>query len=240
MYEVDGPARQGALALDDRARQLFVYFKKYNYEVRETGEVIKFVGNYKASRGQAAALVFYVFCGELPRPAPEQPAAWLVQAVQQALRCAGLASTALVLSIAVPFGGSKWYLLTALSPLAGVYYWQRGTRLEEIQVLTERFPRDAVRSVLCRSAGVHLWALWRAGENGDQRRRGCNRHHCTRPGPARCPDMHLQRTLVTAELLVSLSMREQVMGAEEEVERLRRELALFEKGKVPVKGLLET
>ncbi len=52
--------------------------------------------------------------------------------------------------------------------------------------------------------------------------------------------MHLQRTLVTAELLVSLSMREQVMGAEEEVERLRRELALFEKGKVPVKGLLET
>ena len=46
---------------------------------------------------------------------------------------AGLASTALVLSIAVPFGGAKWYLLTALSPLAGVYYWQRGTRQEEIQ-----------------------------------------------------------------------------------------------------------
>ena len=46
---------------------------------------------------------------------------------------AGLASTALVLSIAVPFGGGKWYLLTALSPLAGVYYWQRGTRQEEIQ-----------------------------------------------------------------------------------------------------------
>ena len=43
-----------------------------------------------------------------------------------------------MLSIAVPFGGSKWYLLTALSPLAGVYYWQRGTRLEEIQVLDTR------------------------------------------------------------------------------------------------------
>ncbi len=56
-------------------------------------------------------------------------------------RCgAGLASTALVLSIAVPFGGSKWYLLTALSPLAGVYYWQRGTRMEEIQVPTKSFP----------------------------------------------------------------------------------------------------
>ena len=74
MYEVDGPARRGALALDDRARQLFTYFKKYNYEVKETGEVIKFVGNYKASRGQAAALVFYVFCGALLCMAPEVPA----------------------------------------------------------------------------------------------------------------------------------------------------------------------
>ena len=63
VFEVDGPARTGAMALDDRARQLFGYFKKYNYEVKETGEVIRFVGNYKASRGQAAALVFYVFCG---------------------------------------------------------------------------------------------------------------------------------------------------------------------------------
>lgn len=63
VYVVDGPACMGAMALDDRARQLFGYFKKYNYEVKETGEVIRFVGNYKASRGQAAALVFYVFCG---------------------------------------------------------------------------------------------------------------------------------------------------------------------------------
>ena len=65
VFEVEGPARQGAMALDDRARLLFAYFKKYKYEVKETGEVIKFVGNYKASRGQAAALVFYVFCGAL-------------------------------------------------------------------------------------------------------------------------------------------------------------------------------
>lgn len=67
VFEVEGPAREGAIGLDERARQLFTYFKRYNYEVKETGEVIKFVGNYKASRGQAAALVFYVFCGALPR-----------------------------------------------------------------------------------------------------------------------------------------------------------------------------
>ena len=47
---------------------------------------------------------------------------------------AGLASTALVLSIAAPFGGQNWYYLTLLSPLSGAYYWQRGTRQEEMQV----------------------------------------------------------------------------------------------------------
>ena len=52
---------------------------------------------------------------------------------------AGLGSTALVLSIAAPFGGSYWYGLTALSPLAGLYYFQKGTREEEC----------AVRSVGC-------------------------------------------------------------------------------------------
>jgi len=58
------------------------------------------------------------------------------------------------------------------------------------------------------------------------------------PGPARWPDMHLLRTLVIQ--LANLNVRAQVMGPDEEVERLRRELALLEKGKVPVKGLLET
>lgn len=52
------------MALDKRAQQIFAYFKKYNYEVEGAGDVIRFVGNYKASRGQAAALTFYVFMGE--------------------------------------------------------------------------------------------------------------------------------------------------------------------------------
>lgn len=32
-YEVDGPARPGAMPMDERARQIFRYFKSYNYEV---------------------------------------------------------------------------------------------------------------------------------------------------------------------------------------------------------------
>ena len=58
---------------------------------------------------------------------------------------AGLASTALVLSIAAPFGGQNWYYLTLLSPLSGFYYWQRGTRQEEVQVRTQLPSQNPMR-----------------------------------------------------------------------------------------------
>ncbi|BDA50408.1 Protein COFACTOR ASSEMBLY OF COMPLEX C SUBUNIT B CCB1, chloroplastic [Coccomyxa sp. Obi] len=122
-FEVAGPSQPDAMPLDQRARQVFQYFKKYNYEIAQTGDVIKFEGTYQASRGQAAALIFYVFCG--------------------------LASTALVLSIAAPFGGQNWYYLTLLSPLSGLYYWQRGTRKEEVQVKMVTADDDSVTDILC-------------------------------------------------------------------------------------------
>ena len=153
IYEVPGPASPGAMPLDERARQIFRYFKQYNYSVAKPGEggaqqaaaapasgsedspstpsapseqstdVIRFVGRYAASRGQAAALVFYVFCG--------------------------LASTALVLSIAAPIAGHGewWYGLTALSPLAGLYYWQRGERDEEFLVKMTTADDDLVTDI---------------------------------------------------------------------------------------------
>lgn len=107
-FEVPGPAVEGAVPLDDRARQIFRYFKRYNYTVKETGEVITFEGIYAADKGQAAALVFYLFCG--------------------------MASVALVLSILVPQVGNWWYALTAVSPAGYYYYMQRGTRPEQFKV----------------------------------------------------------------------------------------------------------
>ncbi len=71
-FEVAGPA-QSNVPLDARARSIFSYFKKYNYEVVNTGDVITFRGQYKASRGQAAAISFYVFVGE-PHRATWSPA----------------------------------------------------------------------------------------------------------------------------------------------------------------------
>lgn len=153
VFEVAGPAVEGSMPLDVRAQQIFAYFKNYNYELKETGDVIKFVGTYQASKGQAAALVFYVFCG--------------------------LASTALVLSIAVPFGGNWWYAMTLLSPLAGVYYLQKGTRNEEFAVKMVTADDDSMTDII-------------------------------------------------------------MQGDTEEVDRIVRELGLREKGKIYVKGLLES
>jgi hypothetical protein len=53
-FEVAGPAKEGAVPLDARAREIFAYFKKYNYSVKSTGEVIVFEGNYQASAGECS------------------------------------------------------------------------------------------------------------------------------------------------------------------------------------------
>ena len=107
-FEVDGPARSGAMPMDDRARQIFSYFKRYNYTVKDTGEVISFVGLYAADKGQAAAVTFYTFIG--------------------------LGCIALVLSTINPEVGGLWYGITLLSPAAWFYYMSRGNRQEEVRV----------------------------------------------------------------------------------------------------------
>ncbi len=47
----------------------------------------------------------------------------------------GLASAALVLSIAAPFGGNWWYGITLISPAAGAYYLRKADREEEVRCL---------------------------------------------------------------------------------------------------------
>lgn len=58
--------------------------------------------------GQASALVAYTFIS--------------------------LASTALVLSIAAPWGGNWWYSMCLISPAAGAYYLKNANRTEEFKV----------------------------------------------------------------------------------------------------------
>ncbi|KAL4425022.1 hypothetical protein ABPG77_001800 [Micractinium sp. CCAP 211/92] len=134
-YEVPGPAVPGAMPLDARARQIFAYFQKYNYEVKERGEVITFVGNYRASVSQATALVLYTLIG--------------------------LASTALVLSIAVPQVGSWWYGLCVLSPAAGAYYWQNAERTEEFKVKMVTSDDEQTTDIVVQGDDEEIERFWK-------------------------------------------------------------------------------
>ncbi|KAL1314508.1 hypothetical protein HN51_041307 [Arachis hypogaea] len=90
------------------AGEILSFFTRNNFAVTNRGETITFEGTMVPSRGQAALLTFCT--------------------------CISLASVALVLTITVPDFGNNWFFITALSPLAGAYYWTRASRKEEIKV----------------------------------------------------------------------------------------------------------
>ncbi|KAA8548297.1 hypothetical protein F0562_004726 [Nyssa sinensis] len=90
------------------AGEILSFFTRNNFVVLDRGETITFEGMMIPSRGQAALLTFCT--------------------------CISLASVALVLTITVPDVGNNWFWLTILSPLAGVYYWKRASRKEQIKV----------------------------------------------------------------------------------------------------------
>ncbi len=147
VYEVDGPARPSAMPMDDRARQIFQYFKKYNYSVKNTGEVITFSGMYAADKGAAAAVTFYTFVSEW---IGSDLVASIVRGQTNPF-WSGMASVALVLSTLYPEVGNWWYALTLLSPGAWFYYFARGTREEEVrwedamQTALRKLPRSRVQ-----------------------------------------------------------------------------------------------
>ncbi|OVA17357.1 Protein of unknown function DUF3529 [Macleaya cordata] len=90
------------------AGEILSFFTRNNFVVSDRGETITFEGEMVPSRGQAALLTFCT--------------------------CISLASVGLVLTITVPDVGDKWYYLTILSPLAGLYYWKKASRKEQIKV----------------------------------------------------------------------------------------------------------
>ncbi|GAB2229834.1 hypothetical protein Droror1_Dr00014090 [Drosera rotundifolia] len=90
------------------AGEVLSFFARNNFTVSDRGETIIFEGIMVPSSAQAALLTFCT--------------------------CISLGSVALVLTITVPDFGSNWYWITALSPLAGAYYWNRASRKEQIKV----------------------------------------------------------------------------------------------------------
>ncbi|OIS96799.1 PREDICTED: protein COFACTOR ASSEMBLY OF COMPLEX C SUBUNIT B CCB1, chloroplastic [Nicotiana attenuata] len=143
---------EGKKAANQVAGEILSFFTRNNFSVLDRGETITFEGMMVPSRGQAALLTFCT--------------------------CISLGSVALVLTITVPDVGNNWFWITALSPLAGVYYWTRASRKEQIKVKMT------------------------VGDDGS-----------------------------LSEIVVQ--------GDDQEVEKMRKELQLSEKGMVYVKGLLE-
>lgn len=90
------------------AGEILSFFTLNSFSVTDRGETILFEGMMAPSRGQAALLTFCT--------------------------CISLASVALVLTMTFPDIGNNWFGLTILSPLAGVYYWTKASRKEQIKV----------------------------------------------------------------------------------------------------------
>ncbi|KQJ98384.1 protein COFACTOR ASSEMBLY OF COMPLEX C SUBUNIT B CCB1, chloroplastic [Brachypodium distachyon] len=112
------------------AGEILSFFTRNSFTVSDRGEVITFEGRMIPSRGQAALLTFCT--------------------------CISLGSVGLVLSIAVPEGGNNWFWLMTLSPLAGVYYWTKASRKEEIKVKMVLSDDGNVSEVLVRGDDVQV------------------------------------------------------------------------------------
>ncbi|CAO2149099.1 unnamed protein product [Urochloa humidicola] len=112
------------------AGEILSFFTRNNFTVSDRGEVITFEGTMVPSRGQAALLTFCT--------------------------CISLGSVGLVLSIAVPEGGNNWFWLMTLSPLAGVYYWTKASRKEEIKVKMILSDNGDVSEILVRGDDVQV------------------------------------------------------------------------------------
>ncbi|KAG5051019.1 hypothetical protein AAZX31_02G063000 [Glycine max] len=95
-------------APNQAAGEILSFFTRNNFTVTDRGETITFEGMMVPSRGQAALLTFCT--------------------------CISLASVALVLTITFPDVGNNWFWITISSPLAGLYYWTRASRKEQIKV----------------------------------------------------------------------------------------------------------
>ncbi len=68
----------------------------------------------------------------------------------------GLGSFGLVLSILLPDIGAKSYLLTLLSPYAGIYYWNNAQREDVVKIKMETSDDDQTTSIIAQGGKEDL------------------------------------------------------------------------------------
>lgn len=140
-YVSDGEATKDGKELRQQAGEIMAYMKANNYEVAEAGETITFRGLVARSTSQA---FFLTFCTAL-----------------------GMASLALVLQIqfqdlVLPgIGAPNWFLLTLLSPYAGIYYWRSGDRVDDLRVKLATNDDDTLNEVTIEGNDEEIERMWR-------------------------------------------------------------------------------
>ena len=140
-YESDGE-EAGGRSMKQQAAEIMAYMKANNYEVLEAAEVITFRGIVARSASQA---FFLVFCTAI-----------------------GMASLSLVLQIqfqnfTLPLiGKPNWFLLTLLSPYAGIYYWKSGDRVDDIKVKLVSSDDNTKNEIMIEGNEDEIDRMWRA------------------------------------------------------------------------------
>lgn len=129
-YDIPGPANPTSKPLRQTAGEIAAYFKAMNYEINAAEEVITFTGVMGKSKSQAAFLTFCTFMA--------------------------LGSFGLVLSILIPELGSNAYLVTLLSPYAGIYYWKNAQSVNEVKVKMETSDDNQITAIIAQGGKEDL------------------------------------------------------------------------------------
>lgn len=137
------------------AGEIFSFFTRNNFIVLHRGETITFEGTMVPSRGQAALLTFCT--------------------------CISLASVSLVLTITNPDLGNNWFWLTIFSPSAGLYYWKRASRKEQIKVKMIVAEDGNLSEIIVQGDDVKQWQHSQASASPPQK--SLPGHHQSHPGP---------------------------------------------------------
>lgn len=61
-------------------------------------------------------------------------------------------------------GEPNWFLLTLLSPYAGIYYWRKGDRIDEVSIKLEANDDETENTIAIQGSEEEIERMWRTLE----------------------------------------------------------------------------
>jgi hypothetical protein len=61
-------------------------------------------------------------------------------------------------------GKPNWYLLSLLSPYAGIYYWKSGDRVDDVEVKLEANDEETQNEITVEGSDDEIERMWRTLE----------------------------------------------------------------------------